>query len=231
MIKLSNSCGARDCRAKSQVYARVCRVILRAGFMVLMILPGFAPAQEASWCPEFTGRGLDYNEMKNRARLDVVERVHFTEDVRTLRRGATSYLARDIEFVLNSFPNHPQALDALSRLAVREGATQPGRARVDIECRFQWAIQRNPQDAMVRVIRGIYYHRVGRHNDAREQLRIAVELAPENPEVHYNLGLILLQLRDFENARIHAAEAYSRSYPLPGLRNMLDRAGYPLEDQ
>ena len=230
MIKLSNSCGVRDRRTTSWAYALVRKAILRAGFIIPLILPFTAPAQEAFWCPEFTGTGLDYNDMQNRGRLNVVERVHFTEDVRTLRRGATSYLARDIEFVLNVFPNHPQALDALSRLAVREGASQPGRARADIECRFQWAIERNPQDAMVRVIRGIYYHRVGRHNDAREQLRIAVELAPENPEVHYNLGLVLVQLRDFENARIHAAEAYSRGYPLPGLRNLLSRAGHPLDD-
>ena len=230
MVKLSNSCGARDRRTMSRAYAPVRRAIVRAGLIVLLTLPLAMPAQETAWCPEFTGAGLDYNDSQNRARLNVVERVHFTDDVRTLRRGSTGYLIQDIEFVLNVFPNHPQALDALSRLVVREGASQPNRARASIECRFHRAFQRNPQDAMVRVIRGIHYHRLGRHNDAREQLRIAVELAPENPEAHYNLGLILVQLRDFENARIHAAEAYSRGYPLPGLRNLLSRAGHPLDD-
>ena len=230
MVKPSSSCGARDRRSQSGAYAPVRRAILCAGFMVLLILPVAAPAQEAFWCPEFTGGGFDYNDMQRRGRLNIVEQVHFTEDVRTLRRGATSYLVQDIEFVLNVFPNHPQALDALSRLAVREGVSQPSRARASIECRFQWAVQRNPQDAIVRAIRGVHYHRIGRHNDAKEQLRIAVELAPENPEVHYNLGLVLVQLQDFENARIHAAEAYSRGYPLPGLRNLLSRAGHPLDD-
>lgn len=190
-------------------------------------------AQAGVWCGELTRQygPYDYTNPQHRARhLGVVERVHFTEDVRTLRKGSTSYLARDIEYVLNWFPNHHQALDAFVRLALREGTTRPERSSSDIECRFQWAIQIQPRDAMVRVIRANYYHRSGRPGDAREQLHAAMQLEPENPEVHYNLGLALVNLRDFENARTHAEEAYRGGYPLPGLRNMLERAGYPLQE-
>ena len=210
--------------------ARLLVVLLWAA-LLMSVLSQAALAQADAFCGEFTGRGLDYTNAQLRSQhLGVVERVHFTEDVRTLRRGATGHLVSDIEYVLNWFPNHHGALDALARLAVREGTTHPNRARADIECRFRWARQAQPRDAMVPVIRGIYYQRLGRYSDAREQFLAASNLDPENPEVHYNLGLALVRLGDYDNARIHAAEAYGRGYPLPGLRNLLSRAGHPLDD-
>lgn len=197
----------------------------------LLWLPQTTLAQADVFCPEYTGRGLDYTNAQLRSRhLGVVERVHFTEDVRSLRRGATGYLAPDIEYVLNWFPNHHGALDALARLAVREGTGQPRHASAHIECRFRWARQTQPRDAMVPVIRGIYYQRLGRLEDAREQLELALGLEPDSAEVHYNLGLALVRLGDYERARTHAREAYARGYPLPGLRDQLSRAGHPLDD-
>ena len=208
-------------------------IVLLVSALVLLSLIPASLAKADTWCGELTRQfgPYDYTNPGHRAgRLTTVERRHFTENVRSLRKGESTSLARDIEYVLNWFPNHHQALDAFVRLALREGTSQPGNARTDIECRFQWAIQVQPHDAMVRVIRANYYLRAGRTGDAREQLEIAIQLEPENPEVHYNLGLLLVRLGDYENARIHAAEAYSRGYPLPGLRNMLSQAGHPLDD-
>lgn len=44
-------------------------------------------------------------------------------------------------------------------------------------------------------------------------------------EIHYNLGLILLKLSQPQLAVEHAKKAYAGGYPLPGLRNKLQRAG------
>lgn len=184
----------------------------------------------ATFCPEYTGRGLDYTNPENQGRLDSIADVHFTEDVRMLRRGSTTYLARDIEYLLNWSPNHHQALAALTRLALREGKTTPDRARVDLECRFLWARKTQPRDAMVLVIQGSYYSRAGRFEEAKKTLKEAARMAPENPEINYNLGLALYNLEDYESARSYARKAYNGGYPLPGLRNMLERAGYPLSD-
>jgi hypothetical protein len=220
-----------DRRLSGVLVLRRCIVLIGSLLPFLVLFPVVAHAQGTAVCPAFTGHGHDYTNAQLRGRhLAIVEQWHFTEDVRALRRGVGTYVIGDLEYVLNWFPNHHPALDALVRLALREGTTQPQHAKADIECRFEWAIQTQPRDAMVRVIRANYYHRLGRHNDAREQLRIALTLAPDDPEVHYNLGLALYRLGDYENARIHAAEAYGRGYPLPGLRNMLARAGYPLDD-
>lgn len=184
----------------------------------------------AAFCPEYKGRGLDYIDPKNRKTISEIEGVHFTSDVRLLRKGSTGYLVQDLEYMLNVSPNHHHALDSFTKLALREGKTLPRRASVDIECRFLWAEQKQPRDAMVPVIRGVYYYRAGRPEEAKKYLEKAARLAPDNPEVNYNLGLALYKMEDYENARSHAKKAYKGGYPLPGLRNMLERAGYPLSD-
>lgn len=44
-------------------------------------------------------------------------------------------------------------------------------------------------------------------------------------ELHYNLGLICVELEDFECAVRHARAAYAQGYPFPGLRNRLADRG------
>jgi len=194
-------------------------------------------ASASEWCgnhPRASGTSgtsatYDYTNPEHRARfLNVVEVHHFTQDVRELRRGSTSRVANDLEYVLNWFPNHHPALDAFARLAIREGRTRPVGAQTDIECRFKWAVDVKPDDAMVRVIQGLYYLRLGRNQDARDYLQMAADLQPDHAEVHYNLGLVLFRLEDYESARTHAEQAYALGYPLPGLKNMLEGAGYAL---
>ncbi|MCG5517092.1 MULTISPECIES: tetratricopeptide repeat protein [unclassified Ectothiorhodospira] len=190
----------------------------------LALLPSAVLAE--SWCGAIPGHGKDY--ITNKKALDVVERYHFTNDVRMLRRGASGYIANDLDYVLNHFPNHHAALDAFSRLAIREGTSKPTHAQWNIECRFYWARTVNSNDAMVPFIQGLHHYRQGKMGQAREYLEQSVNLNPDNPEVLYNLGVILVKLGDHEEARLHAQAAYAMGHPLPGLRNMLERAGYPL---
>ncbi len=202
--------------------------------VVLLALCFFAlPIQAQEYCGKHTHPSgpFDYTNRQHTDKyLHVVEKHHFTNDVRTLRKGATTYLIGDLEYVLNWFPNHHQALEALTRLAVREGTTRPRRAEYDLECRFKWARDVAPHDAMVPVIQGLYYARIDRNKDARAALQKAVEMNPRHPEIHYNLGLVLFKLKDYKAARDHARQAYDLGYPLPGLKNMLENAGYSLAD-
>jgi len=198
---------------------------------VLLVLSLPLQAQEICGKHTHPTGPFDYTNRAHTAKyLNIVEKHHFTEDVRTLRKGATTHLIGDLEYVLNWFPNHHPALDALTRLAAREGTTRPMRSRVDIECRFQWAHDIAPGDAMVYVIRGLYYARTDRNQEARKALQQAVDLEPRHPEIHYNLGLVLFRLNEYEAARTHARQAYELGYPLPGLKNMLEEAGYSLSD-
>jgi tetratricopeptide (TPR) repeat protein len=47
----------------------------------------------------------------------------------------------------------------------------------------------------------------------------------KSAEIHYNLGLIYLELGDADRALEQAHAAYGLGYPLPGLRNRLQRMG------
>lgn len=180
-------------------------------------------------CPEFDGGGYDYTNPQHRKKhLAIVEEYHFSESVRSLRQGMTGRLIGDIEYTLNFFPNHHEALDTLARLALREGKTKPDRAEVDIECRFKWAEKKQPRDPLVPAIRGIYYYRADRLPEAKQYLGKALRMAPDNAEINYNLGLTLFALGEFESARKRARKAYQLGYPLPGLRNKLKEEGYSL---
>lgn len=197
-------------------------------YLVLIALA--IPVSAQDWCGEPPGRALDYlDSQHNRVRdLRMVERVHFTEDVQSLRRGATGSIAGDLEYVLNWFPNHHGALDTFSRLAVREGTDKPRRATWPIDCRFQWAAKVNPRDPRIPLIQGIHHYRLSEYGVARTHLERAVQMAPNDAEIQYSLGLVLFRLGDHQTARDHARRAYSLGYPLPGLKNMLAESGYPL---
>jgi tetratricopeptide (TPR) repeat protein len=50
----------------------------------------------------------------------------------------------------------------------------------------------------------------------------------QSAEVENALGLAYFQEKNYQKASEHARKAYSLGYPLPGLRDKLAKAGYPL---
>ena len=171
----------------------------------------------------------DYLDPKNKAYINTVENAHFNEDVRQLRGGArpSGSLVGDLEYTLNWFPNHHQALDTLVRLAIREQSPSPLGAR-HIECRFQWAKQANPRDGMVAFIQARYRYELGDYEQTEKLLKQAARLSPQDANVQYNIGLIYFRMEDYEAARSHARSAYNLGFPLTGLRKMLHDAGFSL---
>jgi tetratricopeptide (TPR) repeat protein len=51
----------------------------------------------------------------------------------------------------------------------------------------------------------------------------------QSAEISHFLALLLLQQGRYEESRKFARQAYANGYPLPGLRDRLARAGYPLD--
>ena len=60
---------------------------------------------------------------------------------------------------------------------------------------------------------------------ARVQYEIALEMTPDSPEVHYNLGLFYYDLGNMGLAVKHGRKAYEIGYPLPGLKDKLIKKG------
>ena len=71
----------------------------------------------------------------------------------------------------------------------------------------------------------MYLHRAGDFNNALKNYKQALAMNDNNVEIHYNIGLLYFDLEDYALAAEHAAEAYNRGYPLPGLKNKLATVG------
>ncbi len=177
-------------------------------------------------CGDFTGHygPFDYRTADKKLR-DRIEQYHFTPDVAALRKGAsTTNIAGDISYTLAVFPNHPRALMAISDLARKEKTRKPKGSRYDVDCWFERALRFAPDDATVHLVLGVSKLKDGVPAVAVKELDIAAKAFPDNPMVHYNLGLAYLDLKDYDKAREEAQKAYDLGAQLPGLRDMLKRA-------
>lgn len=167
---------------------------------------------------------FDYRTV-DRATLGLVEPYHFTPPVERLERGESALIGGDISFVLRSFPNHHRALAAMVRLGAKERTRRPAGSHYSVDCWLERAERFAPDDPKVRVIAGYYLTKQGNHRGAVEELRKAVEMGEDDGNVHYNLGLALLELKDYDGALQAAKNAYSRKFPLDGLKRRLRALG------
>jgi len=194
--------------------------------LIGMTLCGIAHGQLVPGCGDLReGIGpFDYRTIPARDKY-VVESVHFTPGVETLTRGATGGFGADIAYTLRAMPNHPRALRSMMTLAERERRDPPTHSPYTVRCWFERAVQFAPSDASVHTLFGVYLARSGNKKEALEQLQAAEQLAGEDANVLYNLGLVFLDVGDYEKSLDYAKKAYALGFPLPGLRDRLKRAG------
>jgi len=171
--------------------------------------------------PARLASGGDYLNAADRGKLQVVEQFHFNADVEALRRGQSGSVGSDIGYTLERFPNHHRALSAMARLALRDKSPQPRGAAHPVDCYFLRALSMNQRDAQVRSTYAAYLLAVKRDEEALAQLEAVIEADPENATAHYNLGLLHFKRKDYDKARTHADEAYSRGFPLEGLKHKI----------
>jgi tetratricopeptide (TPR) repeat protein len=158
--------------------------------------------------------------------IDDVNRNHLEPAVRALSESDYSpEVIGDLGFILNHWPNHYPALQALIKYKVGGGNADRGRYR-SADCYFEIAHQFVPNDWNVLVLYGIYRYRSGDRARAEQYWKRAIEIEPDSAEAHYNLGLLYVEEARFDDALVHANRAYDLGYPLPGLRAKLTRAGY-----
>lgn len=183
------------------------------------------PARAFEECGElYNAYGpFDYRTSANM--LAIVEKVHFTPDIEALRRGNTAPLGAEIDYTLRASPNHHRALIAMTNLVRTTKTERPTGAQYTVSCYFDRAIRFAPDDGVVRLIYGTHLSRSGKRPEAIKQLELAQSLDENNPNVHYNLGLLHFERKDYPKARLHAQRAYALGFELPGLRKMLEGAG------
>lgn len=164
-------------------------------------------------------------------KLGIVEKYHFGPQVERLISGMTGNrspksIGGELYYTLKAWPNHHRALNSVIRFQFMYPKESSIRQRPPAECYLQRAIRFSPKDATAHMLYGIFLQRAGNNTEALEHYRIATELSPNDMQIKYNLALLLVELRQFEEARRYANEVYSANYPLPGLKKKLVRAGH-----
>ena len=169
---------------------------------------------------------FDYNDPMGRPKLPVVENAHFTHEVESLTRGHTGQaIMPDLQYTLNAYPNHPRALQSLVRFSAREKTDRlPGSSRTTT-CFLKRAIVFAPNDMVPRMLLAKHYSQQGKVDDAIKVLQEADAMAPGDANLAYNMGLLYVEKKQYDQALAYALLAYQAGFPLPGLREKLKRAG------
>jgi len=168
---------------------------------------------------------FDYTDASDRAiKLPVVEKFHFNSDIENLRRGQSGTIIGDLDYALRAFPNHHRALNAVGRYLLKNPSVGVP-PYFNADCYFNRAMRWRPRDGTVRMIYGTYLFKSGEREAALKRYEEALALMPDSAEVHYNMGLLEVELERFDAALEHAHKAYALGYPLEGLKNRLKRAG------
>lgn len=199
------------------------KVIPGIAILVISLISTDLHATSSPYCGELINVH-DYIE-GDKQFLKIVEQHHFTSNVESLRHGNSGTLGAELSYTLMLFPNHHRALAALGKLSLRDKVLKPTGAKYSVGCFFDRAIRFKPNDAVVRMVYGDYLLKAGQTDKATEELGIAIDLEPENPTINYNLGLLYLKQKNYEQAKTYAKKAYELGFPLPGLKNQLKQAG------
>ena len=168
------------------------------------------------------------DKVHRRDKLKIVETYHFDAGVKNLRglKGKDMHnINGDLDYTLRAFPNHHGALYSMIRYSLSEDPRHSRKMRLSVDCYLKRAMVLQPNDGTVHLLYGIYLSKIDRVEDAKTKFLEAARLMPESAEVHYNIGLMLAKTGDYDDARTHAYKAYELGYPMPGLRNILKRAG------
>jgi tetratricopeptide (TPR) repeat protein len=196
-------------------------------FFALVALSCICGNEAFAQCGELTNSygPYDYRTATNEERV-LVEGAHFTPNVERLIRGKTAVVpGPDIAYTLRAYPNHPRALHSMMNLSFTNRTDKPEGSTYTMECWFDRAERFVPNDGTVQMIHGIYILRKGDARGAVAKFKRAEELSGPSANLHYNLGLAYLDLRDYDNALDRARSAYRLGFPLPGLRNKLQEVG------
>lgn len=216
--------------AGGNAISRISRLsLLLVGFATILSINGTATAQPSIGnCVLGHIAGgfgpFDYRTERN-VNLTTVEQYHFTPEVENRIKGNTGTIGSDLDYTLRAFPNHHRALIAMMRLGEKLKTPQPPGARFSVECWFERALYFRPDDDIARLIYATFLVKNGRKPEAIKQLEATAKAAGNNGFTHYNIGLIYLDIKDYDQALAQAHIAYGLGVTKPELREKLESTG------
>lgn len=211
--------------------ARFRPVVVGVFTLVLALAAGPVPALDevAPGCGSLLNPygPFDYRDPTKKANLQLVEKFHFTPDVETLTKDDKRELAGNLDYTLRAFPNHHRALMSLINFAAKKGKlnSKLNGNQYAVECYLIRAEAFRPDDATVKAIHGFYLLKRGQPHNAIAKLEATKALSNDDPNIYYNLGLAYVALKQYDKALVNAHRAYALGFPLPGLKNLLVKAG------
>ncbi|HYM43367.1 MAG TPA: tetratricopeptide repeat protein [Steroidobacteraceae bacterium] len=148
---------------------------------------------------------------------------HYVPATDRMRRGDYSEpVMADLDFVMRHWPNHLPGLEALIQYGLAGGKSYEFDP---VYCYLKRAHEFAPDDSGVLLHEGYYFWKTHDTVRAVEAYEAALAVDPNSADAHYNLGLLYCDTREYDKALIHARAAYDAGYPLPGLKQKLEKAG------
>tara|TARA_R110001592_G_scaffold246427_1_gene508253 strand:- start:82245 stop:82976 length:732 start_codon:yes stop_codon:yes gene_type:complete len=177
--------------------------------------------------PEINFGPYDYLQRHQFSKeLKVVEKYHFAPSVEQLIEGQTTVSPMgDVSYTLTAWPNHHRALYSAIRDRLNTWKSPKKSRYTEAECFLQRAIHFSPKDGTTYMLYGILLHQINHRTMALENYRKALEIQPQNAQTKYNLALLLIDMKEYAEAKKYALELYTKGYPLPGLKDNLKSVG------
>lgn len=192
----------------------------------LPALAATAVADSGGICGSLANGYGPYDYRRDRGpTLEVVEKRHFTTEIKMLRTYRAESPGSNIAYTLHAFPNHHEALLATVKLAEKEKADPPRDMRYTVDCYFERALRFRADDHTARLLYAQYLTSKNRQDDARKHIEEVSRTAKDNAFTQYNIGLLYLDMKDYDKALQQAHLAMSLGFPRMGLKDSLSAAG------
>jgi len=166
-----------------------------------------------------------YDYRVDRSRIAFIESNHFLPQVQALTGGVSGTIGGELSFLLRHVPNHHKALLLLITYGERLKWVQPSGLIYPYECWYERAIRWKPDDAVARMIYAMYLNKHSRTKDALVQLNSAAAVAGDSGFTHYNVGLVYLEMKEYDLALARAHTAQALGFERTELRDRLKAVG------
>ena len=172
-------------------------------------------------------RDKSNTSMPHHERLKLVEETgrHFSPRIEALVGPESGPIGMELDYTLRVFPNHHRALVAVMRYGEKMNSPQPATLPRPVECYFERAVRFQPDDTTARLLYASFLIRGKRKPEALAQIELARFHAGDNAFTHYNVGLILLDAGEPEQALFHAHRALALGIAREGLKERLVALG------